>query len=64
MITDITKDEEFTLEIVRPEAEPNAVQIDAYIGTLHLGQRTWYASTVKNAKEQAIKYIQKYGSLN
>ena len=63
-VTDITKDEEFSLEIVRPEAEPNAVQIDAYIGTLHLGQRTWYESSIKDARAKAIKYIQKYGSLN
>lgn len=62
-MTDITKDEEFSLEIVRPEAEPDAVQIDAYIGTLHLGQRTFYQSTIGNAKKKAIKYIQQYGSL-
>ena len=64
-MTDITKDDEFTLEVVRPEAEPNAVQIDAYIGDLHLGQRTWYGGvTVTQAKKSAIRYIQQYGSLN
>jgi hypothetical protein len=62
--TDITLDEEFSLDIVRPEAEPDAVQIDAYIGTLHLGQFTYYATSVKEAKKSAIRRIQTYGSLN
>lgn len=63
-MTDITKDEEFSLEIVRPEAEPDAVQIDAYIGTLHLGQHTWYASSIEDAKKSAIRRIQQHGSLH
>ena len=64
-MTDITKDEEFSLEIVRPEAEPQAVQIDAYIGTLYLGGRTYYGcSTVEDAKQLAIRYIQLHGSLH
>lgn len=63
MATDITKDEEFSLEVVRPEAEPEAVQIDAFIGTLHLGQRTYYASSIPDAKKLAVRYIQLHGSL-
>ena len=50
--------------IVRPEAEPRAVQIDAWIGDLYLGQRTFYHSSVKDAKHDARQRIKKFGSLN
>lgn len=52
------------LYTIRPEAEPRAVQVDAWIGDLYLGQRTYYASTVKNAKSMALRYIRHFGSLN
>lgn len=56
--------QEITYIVVRPEAEPRAVQIDAYLGDLYLGQRTYYASSVKQAKANAVRYIRQYGSLN
>jgi len=50
---------------VRPEAEPSAVQIDVWLGDLYLGQRTFYGySSVKKAKDMALRYIKNYGSLN
>lgn len=50
--------------MVRPEAEPRAVQVDAYLGDLYLGQRTYYASSVANAKSEARSRIKRCGSLN
>lgn len=51
--------------VVRPEAEPTAVQIDVWLGDLYMGQRTFYGGTsVRKAKELALTYIKKYGSLN
>lgn len=50
--------------MVRPEAEPRAVQIDAWLGDLYLGQRTYYASSVANAKSEARNRIKRCGSLN
>lgn len=52
------------LIVVRPEAEPRAVQVDAWLGDLYLGQRTFYASTIANAKQSAIRIINQFGSLN
>lgn len=52
------------LVTLRPLAEPRAVQVVAYLGDLYLGQRTYYASSVKEAKENAVRYIRKHGSLN
>lgn len=48
----------------RPEAEPNAIQIDAYLGDLYLGQRTYYATSMKSALGQATRYIEQHGSLH
>lgn len=48
----------------RPESEPNAIQIDAYIGDLYLGQRTYYATSMKSALGQASRYIELHGSLH
>jgi hypothetical protein len=50
--------------VVRPEAEPRAVQIDAWLGDLYLGQRTFYHSSVKDAKYDAKQRIKQFGSLN
>ena len=50
--------------MVRPEAEPRAVQIDAYLGDLYLGQRTYYASSMASAKSEARNRIKRVGSLN
>lgn len=50
--------------MVRPEAEPRAVQVDAWLGDLYLGQRTYYASSVANAKSEARNRIKRCGSLN
>jgi hypothetical protein len=50
--------------MVRPEAEPRAVQIDAWLGDLYLGQRTYYASSIANAKSEARNRIKRCGSLN
>jgi hypothetical protein len=55
---------EVQLIVKRPEAEPRAVQIDAWLGDLYLGQFTYYASTVKNAKANALRRIRTIGSLN
>lgn len=48
----------------RPAAEPNAVQIDAYLGDLYLGQRTYYGTSLNIAKSMARSYIKQHGSLN
>jgi hypothetical protein len=53
-----------TYKMVRPEAEPRAVQVDAWLGDLYLGQRTYYASSVANAKSEARNRIKRCGSLN
>lgn len=50
--------------MVRPECEPRAVQIDAWLGDLYLGQRTYYASSIANAKSEARNRIKRCGSLN
>lgn len=50
--------------MVRPEAEPRAVQVDAWLGDLYLGQRTYYASSIANAKSEARNRIKRCGSLN
>jgi len=50
--------------VQRPAAEPRAVQIDAWLGDLYLGQRTYYNSTVKNALKNATNIIRQFGSLN
>lgn len=50
--------------MVRPEAEPRAVQVDAWLGDLYLGQRTYYASSLANAKSEARNRIKRCGSLN
>jgi hypothetical protein len=55
---------EVKLVALRPEAEPRAVQIDAWLGDLYLGQFTYYASSVKNAKQSALNRIKRFGSLN
>jgi hypothetical protein len=52
------------LQWSRPESEPNAIQIDAYIGDLYLGQRTYYATSMKVALGQATRYIELHGSLH
>jgi hypothetical protein len=52
------------LVLVRPEAEPRAVQVDAWLGDLYLGQRTFYASTIKEAHNSAVRIINQHGSLN
>ena len=52
------------LQWSRPEAEPNAIQVDAYIGGLHVGQRTYYATSMKVALGRAIRYIELHGSLH
>lgn len=52
------------LDWSRPEAEPKAIQIDAWLGDLYLGQRTYYATSMKVALGQATRYIQLHGSLN
>lgn len=57
--------EDVTLKIIRPNGEPNAVQIDAYIGDLYLGQRTYYAQpSILKAQCSALNYITQHGSLN
>lgn len=53
-----------TYKMVRPEAEPRAVQVDAWLGDLYLGQRTYYASSIANAKSEARNRIKRCGSLN
>lgn len=50
--------------VIRPECEPRAVQVDAYLGDLYLGQRTYYASSIANAKSEARNRIKRLGSLN
>lgn len=55
---------DLVLDWSRPEAEPNAIQIDAYLGDLYLGQRTYYATSMKSALGQATRYIEKNGSLH
>jgi len=50
--------------VIRPEAEPRAVQIDAFLGELYLGQYTFYNSSIKDAKHDARQRIKKFGSLN
>jgi len=55
---------DLVLDWSRPESEPNAIQIDAYLGDLYLGQRTYYATSMKSALRQARKYIDTHGSLN
>ena len=55
---------DLVLDWVRPESEPNAIQIDAYLGDLYLGQRTYYATSMKVALGQARKHIDTHGSLN
>lgn len=55
---------EVKLVCVRPKAEPNAVQVDAYIGDLYLGQHTFYSSSIANAKTDARNRIRRLGSLN
>jgi len=55
---------EVEYKVIRPEAEPRAVQIDAWLGDLYLGQRTFYASSIKDAKYDARQRIKKFGSLN
>jgi hypothetical protein len=52
------------LDWVRPESEPNAIQIDAHLGDLYLGQRTYYATSMKSALGQARRYIELHGSLH
>jgi hypothetical protein len=52
------------LQWSRPESEPNAIQIDAYLGDLYLGQRTYYATSMKVALGQATRYIELHGSLH
>lgn len=51
-------------KVIRPEAEPRAVQIDAWLGDLYLGQYTFYASSIQDAKHDARQRIKKFGSLN
>ena len=53
-----------TYKMIRPECEPRAVQVDAWLGDLYLGQRTYYASSVANAKSEARNRIKRCGSLN
>lgn len=55
---------DLVLDWSRPEAEPNAIQIDAYLGDLYLGQRTYYATSMKAALGQAKRYIELHGSLH
>jgi hypothetical protein len=55
---------DLVLDWVRPESEPNAIQIDAYLGDLYLGQRTYYATSMKVALGQAKRYIELHGSLH
>ena len=62
---DSTTLKDVTLLAIRPEAEPQAVQIDAWLGDLYLGQRTFYAyKSIAEAKKVATRYIKQYGSLN
>lgn len=55
---------DLVLDWSRPESEPNAIQIDAYLGDLYLGQRTYYATSMKVALGRAKRHIENYGSLN
>jgi hypothetical protein len=55
---------DLVLDWSRSESEPNAIQIDAYLGDLYLGQRTYYATSMKSALRQARSYIDTHGSLN
>jgi hypothetical protein len=55
---------DLVLDWSRPESEPNAIQINAWLGDLYLGQRTYYATSMKSALRQARKYIDTHGSLN
>jgi hypothetical protein len=55
---------DLVLDWSRPESEPNAIQIDAYLGDLYLGQRTYYATSMKVALGQAKRYIEQHGSLH
>ena len=55
---------DLVLDWSRPESEPNAIQINAWLGDLYLGQRTYYATSMKTALRQARKYIDTHGSLN
>jgi hypothetical protein len=62
---DSTTLKDVTLTALRPEAEPRAVQIDAWLGDVYLGQRTYYAEeSIANAKRLAKRYIQQNGSLH
>ena len=46
------------IRAIRPEAEPKAVQIDAYLGNVYLGQITYYGcKSIKEAKARALKLI-------
>lgn len=63
----ITKDnlKDLVFLTSRPQAEPQAVQVDVWIGDLYLGQRTFYAQpSIAKAKKIAKRYIEQYGSLN
>jgi hypothetical protein len=52
------------LRWTRVNAEPSAIQIDAYIGDLYLGQRTYYGTSMKVAMQRATRYIELHGSLH
>jgi hypothetical protein len=54
---------DLTTQVTRPEAEPKAIQIDAWIGDLYIGQRTYYNATVKKALRMATDYIRINGRL-
>ena len=60
---DATTMRDVTTKVTRPEAEPKAIQIDAWIGDLYIGQRTYYGATVKKALRMATDYIRINGRL-
>jgi hypothetical protein len=48
--------------ITRPT--PDTIQVNAWIGDLYLGQRTYRGTTVKKALRMATDYIRINGSLH
>ena len=54
---------DLTTQVTRPDAERKAIQIDAWIGDLYIGQRTYYGATVKKALRMATDYIRINGRL-
>jgi hypothetical protein len=53
---------ELETSITRPT--PDTIQVNAWIGDLDLGQRTYRGTTVKKALRMATDYIRINGSLH